>query len=107
MKMDYRHKRLPQLRYRDEDDLTCMLCGEIWDAELMVRKYFLERSDLPMEGHPDFAAAHRGFGRYFQLRYREAYLTWQHARWIPGMKAYFDKELFVGCWEAVNFYLRW
>ena len=107
MKMDYRHKRFPQLMYRDEDDLTCMLCGEIWDAELMVRKYGLERSDLPMGGHPDCTAAHRGFGMYFQLRYREAYETWQHARLIPGLKEYFNKKKVGDCWDVVNAYLKW
>ena len=107
IKMDHRHKTFPQIMDIDDPSQSFMLCGDIWDEEHLIRRYRLERSDLPMGGQPDFAAAHRGFGKYFQLRYKEAYVTWLHARWVPGMKAWFDKEVFVGCWELVNVYLRW
>ena len=114
-KWDYRHSRFPQLcrarhvvdTLRDSDEQTRYLCGEIWDIRFMIHKYSLDPSDFPAGGCTGCAAAHRGFGLYFQRRYKEAYLAWQHARLVPGLKKYFHEKKVGDCWEVVNAYLRW
>ena len=115
-KWDYRHTRFPQLcrqrRILDavtgRDELqTRYLCGEIWDFCVMRRKYDLGPSDFPESGNCDCASAHRGFGLYFQRRYKESYVAWQHARLVPGLRKYFEDHKVGDCWELVNAHLRW
>ena len=73
----------------------------------MISKYGLSESETLLGNSVDCAAAHRGFGKYFQLRYRQAYETWQHARLVPGLRKYFKDEGMEDCWEVVNSHLKW
>ena len=113
-KWDYRHFRFPQLdgalHVSDMvtgEEPTTYLCGEIWDTRFMIGRYSLDPLMFPARGYTGCAAAHRGFGLYFQRRYKEAYLAWQHARLVPGLKRYFHEKKVGDCWDMVNAYLRW
>ena len=87
---------------------TRYLCGEIWDYRLMEQKYGLGPKDYPgYEVSRNCANAHRGFALYFRRRYREAYVAWQHARLVPGIRKYFENHKVGDCWELVNAHLRW
>ena len=111
---DYRHFRFPTLsgaliikHMVTKEEPTFLLCGEIWDTGFMVDRYNLDPSMFATVRRYECSAAHRGFGLYFKRRYKEAYVAWQHARLVPGLKRYFQEKKVGDCWEVVNAYLRW
>ena len=86
----------------DPGEVTSHLCGEIWDGYLMRHKYGLSHEQLPLGSRMNCAEAHRGFGKWFALRYQEAHDAWIRAELVVILREYW-KDL----WPEINRYLKW